>query len=268
MKLKLSLIKLILFAICLPNMGFSQNLQIGAGFKGTTRNVHMAFESNNGDSILYYQGYSVIFSYEYDLPRYGFNLLTVDQLTIDTTRTPVKRSNSYRPVILPNGSLSSTKVDYYKSGYDRGHMVPAGDFVWNKELKDETFFYTNMNPQKAVLNRGTWVNLENRIRNKVLRYAENAYVVTGAIFNPKCEKRIGPDSLCVPVAYFKIVYFESKKSMFAFLFDHTVEQYVGDITDFQVPVDAIELITGEDFFDLLDDELEAKMESVIIKFYD
>jgi len=268
MKSKQSLIKLILFIVCIPNIGLAQILQISEGSKDTSRNVHMAFESNKGDSILYYQGYAVIYSYTYNLPRYVFHLLTVDQLTIDSTRIKVKRSNSYRPATLPNGTLSATKADYYKSGYDRGHMVPAGDFVWNKELKDETFCYTNINPQKAVLNRGIWENLENKIRGKVLKYSENAYIVTGAIFNSKCEERIGPDSLCVPVAYFKILYFESKKSMFAFLFDHTVDQYMGEITDFQVTVDEIEQITGENFFDLLDDDFEAKLESVIVKFDD
>jgi endonuclease G len=268
MKSRQFLIKLILVAVCIPFIGVSQILQIGDGSKDTIRHVHLTFESNKGDSILYYQGYSVVYSYTYNLPRYVFHLLTVDQLTIDSTRIKVNRSNSYRPVTLPNGSLSATQRDYYKSGYDRGHMVPAGDFVWNKELKDETFFYTNINPQKAVLNRGIWMNLENKIRGKVLEYYENAYIVTGAIFNSKCEERIGPDSLCVPDAYFKILYFESKKSMFAFLFDHTVNQYMGEITDFQVTVDEIEQITGENFFDLLDDDLEAKLESVIVKFND
>lgn len=262
------LIKLIIFIVCISNIGLAQTLHISEGPKDTSRNVHLAFESNRGDSILYYQGYAVIYSYTYNLPRYVFHSLTVDQLTLDSTRIKVKRSNSFRPATLPNGTLSAKNSDYYKSGYDRGHMVPAGDFVWNKELKDETFYYTNINPQKAVLNRGIWMNLENNIRRKVLEYSENAYVVTGAIFNSKCEERVGPDSLCVPDAYFKILYFESKKSMFAFLFDHTVNQYLGEITDFQVTVDEIEKITGEDFFDLLDDDLEAILESVILKFND
>ncbi len=246
--------------------GLAQTLKIGDGNKDTASRKHLAFESNKGDSILYFKGYSVIFSYTYYLPRYVFNLLTVDQLVFNENRPPVKRSNSFYPYTLPNGNLSATNADYSKSGYDRGHMVPAGDFVWNKELKDETFYYVNINPQIPTLNRGIWANLENRIRDKVLKSSENAYVVTGVVFNPEYREQIGPNGMCVPVAFFKIVYFEKQKQMYAFMFDNTIERYVGDITDFQVTVDFIEHITGEDFFDLIDDEIEAKTESVIVKF--
>jgi endonuclease G, mitochondrial len=261
-------ISIIFCSFCLINSVFSQNLKIAEGQKDTLRRIHLAFESNKGDSILYYKGYSVIFSYTYDLPRYTFNLLTVDQLTTNSTRLQAKRSSSFFPTSLPNGTLSATDADYSKSGYDRGHMVPAGDFVWNKELKDETFFYTNVNPQIPVLNRGIWANLENRIRDKVLKYSENAYVVTGVVFNSSYTERIGINGLHVPVAFFKIVYFDKRKTMFSFMFDNTVDQYVGDITDYQVTVDFIEQITGEDFFDLLEDDVESKLESVILNFDD
>lgn len=268
MKLKQFFLRITICLFCTVNIGLCQTLQIGDGLKEIPNRKHLAFESNKSNSLLYYQGYSVIFSYSHNLPLYIFEFLTVDQLTIDSTRFAVKRSSSFFSTTLPNGTLSATNADYLKSGYDRGHMVPAGDYVWNKELKDETFFYTNINPQTPSLNRGIWANLENRIRDNVVKHSENAYVVTGAIFNTACIDKIGPDSLCVPVSYFKIVYFEKRKTMFAFLFDNTVDRYEGDITDFQVTADFIEQITGEDFFDLLDDEMEAKMESIVVKFND
>ena len=269
MKLKQFSLSLILFVVCYTNNCFSQGLKNSDGLTHTLNSrQHLAFESNKGDSIIYYQGYSVIFSYKYNLPRYVFNLLSVDQITSSSTHPPVKRSSTFFPANLPNGKLSATSADYLKSGYHRGHMVPAADFIWNKELKDETSLFTNINPQKAALNLGLWANLESRIRHKVIKYSKNAYVVTGVIFNPKCEKKIGPNNLCVPTSFFKIIYFESKKIMYAFLFDNTVDIYEGDITDFQVTVDYIEKITGEDFFDLLSDDKEEEMESIIVKFND
>lgn len=268
MKLKQFLVSLAICILSFSFCAFSQTLRLGDGLKEIPNRKHLAFESNIGDSILYHVGYSVIFSYKYKLPRYVFNLLTVDQLTLNSERTTAKRRSSFIPESLPNGTLSATNADYLKSGYDRGHMVPAGDYVWDKELKDETFFYTNINPQTPALNRGIWANLENRIRANVMNHSENAYVVTGAIFNPACLDKIGPDSLCVPVAYFKIAYFEKRKIMYAFMFDNTIDRYDGDVTDFQVTVDFIEQITGEDFFDLLDDDFEAKLESVLIKMND
>ena len=38
-------------------------------------------------------------------------------------------------------------LDYVKSGYDRGHMVPAGDAKSSQEAMDETFLLTNVAPQ-------------------------------------------------------------------------------------------------------------------------
>ncbi|KAG8956716.1 nuclease [Tulasnella sp. 424] len=37
--------------------------------------------------------------------------------------------------------------DYFRSGYDRGHMVPAADAKSSQEAMNETFFLTNIAPQ-------------------------------------------------------------------------------------------------------------------------
>lgn len=266
MKLRQLLLSLFFLVFGLLNLGYSQNLTIGNGNDRYLNRKHLAFESNKGDSLIYLKGYSVIFSYKYNLPRYVFNLLSVDQIKLNANRSPVKRSSSFYTFKLPNGSQSATNIDFAKSGYDRGHMVPAGDFVWDKELKDETFYYVNINPQIPTFNRGIWAKLENNIRNKVLEYNEDAYVITGVIFNTNYKERIGPNNLCVPVSFFKILYFKGKGQMFAFMFDNTIEKYEGEINEFQVSVDIIEDITKEDFFDLLNDEIEAKIESIIVPF--
>ncbi|MDZ4196107.1 MAG: DNA/RNA non-specific endonuclease [Candidatus Izemoplasmatales bacterium] len=268
MKLRLFFLSIVLFFSFTNNICFSQNIIIGEGPKDASQRKHLKYESNKGDSILYYKGYSVIFSYTYNLPLYTFNLLTIDNLLTDIDRPPVKRSSTYFTTRLPNGTLSATNVDFKYSGYDRGHMVPAGDFVWNKELKDETFFYTNINPQSPNLNRGLWANLENQIRTQVLRYSVDVYVVTGVLFNPAHKVQIGPNQLCIPVSFFKIVFFDECNVMYAFLFDNTIDTFYGDISDFQVSVDFLEQITGEDFFDLLDDHIEQEMESAIVRFND
>lgn len=267
MKLRLSLFSL-LFTALLSTGLWAQMPKNVKRSNDTTLNRHMLFESNLGDSIVHMNGYSVIFNYRYRLPNYVFNQLTVDQLVSDESRPPVKRSNSFYPYQLPNGSSSATNSDYSKTGYDRGHMVPAGDFVWNRELKDETFYHININPQKPGLNRGIWANLEARIRDRVMRDREDAHVVTGVIFSPECREKIGTRGMCVPVSFFKLVYFPKSNRMYAFLFDNTVDSFQGDIRDFQISVDLIEQITGEDFFDLLDVGLQAKLESVILRFDD
>lgn len=266
MRLRRYVHSVLFFTFLFFQSGFAQTLRIGEGNKDTVSRKHLTYEINKEDSILCFKGYPVIFRYTHNLPRYVLNLLTVDQLFSNESRPPVKRSSSFYPYTLPNGTLSATNAHYSKSGYERGYLVPAGDFVWNKELKDEKFYYVNINPQIPTLNKGIWANLENRIRDEVLKLSEDDYVVTGVVFNSEHIEQIGPNGTYVPVAFFKILYFEKQKQMFAFMFDSTAECYVGDMKDFYVTVDLIEQSTGDYFFDLLDDEIEAKMEAINAKF--
>ena len=56
--------------------------------------------------------------------------------------------------------------------------------------------------------------------------------------------------------------------MYAFLFDNGISEYFGLLNDYQTSVDNIEKITGEDFYDNLDDLIENKIESVVFPFSD
>ncbi|KAH9079243.1 hypothetical protein EDB83DRAFT_2624038 [Lactarius deliciosus] len=55
--------------------------------------------------------------------------------------------------------------DYFRSGYDRGHMVPAADAKRSQEAMDETFLLSNIAPQVGSgFNRHYWAYLENWCR--------------------------------------------------------------------------------------------------------
>ena len=55
--------------------------------------------------------------------------------------------------------------DYFRSGYDRGHQVPAADAKWNQSAMDETFYLTNMCPQVGEgFNRDYWAHFEDFCR--------------------------------------------------------------------------------------------------------
>ena len=48
---------------------------------------------------------------------------------------------------------SAVLADYKRSGYDRGHLVPAGDMKLSKKSMSETFYLSNIAPQYASFNR-------------------------------------------------------------------------------------------------------------------
>ena len=57
-----------------------------------------------------------------------------------------QRKDNFRldPVIKTGSAILA---DYKGSGYDRGHLPPAGDMAWSKEAMSESFFLTNMSSQ-------------------------------------------------------------------------------------------------------------------------
>ena len=127
----------------------------------------------------------------------------------------LNRSNRFKADPELQGSKAYPN-DYRGSGYDRGHQAPAGNQTVDPELKDQTFYMSNMAPQRPSLNRGIWKLLEDRTREWVLRYG-HAYEWTGPIrcdptppsppATPTTCRRhtIGENAVAVPLYFYKIV---------------------------------------------------------------
>ena len=47
---------------------------------------------------------------------------------------------------IPN-KFRAKLTDYFRSGYDRGHMAPAADIKNSQDALSETFYLTNIAPQ-------------------------------------------------------------------------------------------------------------------------
>lgn len=145
----------------------------------------------------------------------------------------IERTNNFHADDrLPN---SPTPADYDKTGYDRGHLVPAADSATDAEMSD-TFLMTNMTPQLPSVNRLSWKNLESSVR----KMTNVSYVLTGALYNGT-NKTIGKHVIPVPTGYYKIVYLK----------DGTVKAYEADNTVkapvIEVPVSKIETLSGISF---------------------
>jgi len=151
--------------------------------------------------------------------------------------------------------------NYYPYGYEKGHLVPAADMRFDTLAFDETFYTSNVSPMDHYFNSGIWNNLEKQVRYWVKRYGP-LYIVAGGILEPGLE-RIGREHVAVPDEFYKIIldYNEPKHPrMIGFIIPHK-DLVDSDLRDFVVPVDSIEKRTGIDFFPILPDNIENKLEA-------
>ena len=93
-------------------------------------------------------------------------------------------------------------AQYANTGYDKGHVVPAGDASSITEMY-ETFLMTNMTPQKPTLNREAWRMLEEHTRTLLSQSKSDMYVVNIAVYNTGSGIRM--NGIPVPSGYWKIV---------------------------------------------------------------
>jgi len=202
------------------------------------------------DSLLQNTYYQICYSKNHKQAQW-----TGHWLTVESVNGPASRTNNFRPDTRVSDPVMQN--DYSKTGFDRGHLVPAGDMKLNKQAMSETFFMTNMSPQRPRFNQGIWAQLENGVRDMV-RKMGRAYVVTAPILKANLPRiRSG---VSIPERYYKIAYFPDAGIMRAYLIENDNQNGVS-YTHFQVSVDQIETETGLDFFSQLPDSIEDTLES-------
>ena len=183
------------------------------------------------------------------------------ELTKEETRGNEERTNEFQPDPDVIGAKVLT-YDYSHSGYDRGHMAPAGDMKWNKKAMEESFYMSNICPQDHNLNTEDWNDLEMKCREWARRYGK-VYIVCGPIYNGKRNEYIGEHRVKVPDAFFKVILInkENKQRSLGFLFEN--ESGERPLEEYLTPVDSIEKLTGMDFFSALPDNIENKLEAEV-----
>jgi endonuclease G, mitochondrial len=154
----------------------------------------------------------------------------------------------------------SYPIDYKGSGYDRGHQAPAGNQTRDQALKDQTFYMSNMAPQRPSLNRGIWRVLEDKTRAWVIQYG-HAYEWTGPILcdqppraallaQRNCHPQtIGTNSVAVPLYFYKIILVQDhlKWKAIAFVMPNTNIKRPYQFEVYIKSIDWIEQQTGIEF---------------------
>src|SRR5664279_5324976 len=195
--------------------------------------------------------YTLSFSKKDEQAEWVAYLLTRSMLTGQS-----ERGNNFIPdPSVPNGSAQLS--DYSKSGYDRGHLCPAGDMTFNAEAMSETFYLSNMSPQVPAFNRGIWKSLETLVREWA-EEDDSIFIVTGGILS-ESKGSIGIDRVTVPSRFYKVIYdLTDEKKMIAFILPN--EKGMKPLQDYVVIVDSTQKVTGIDFFPCLPDTLRNRLE--------
>jgi endonuclease G len=173
----------------------------------------------------------------------------------------IKNNDFKRPFFIEDPKVTTGSADwrnYKKSGYDKGHLCPAGDMEFAVDAYKDTFFTSNIAPQRNDFNAGIWNRLEQKVRYWAVKY-DGIYVVTAGVLEPSL-KTIGKENVAVPEFFYKILLDTSRGEfkMIAFLIPN--ERSNKPLYDFVVSVDRIEKMTGIDFFPGLEDKIETQLE--------
>ena len=167
-----------------------------------------------------------------------------------------KRKNNFREDPLVK-TQSATLKDYVKSGYDRGHLCPAGDMCFSESAMSESFFMSNMSPQFPSFNRGKWKSLEEKARKWCLKY-DTAIIYCGGVLTG-ISKTIGPNKVSVPKYYYKVIYCPTINNAVGFIMPN--EKCEKPLSSYMVSLDSVESLTNIDFFDEYNPEFQKGFES-------
>lgn len=200
-----------------------------------------------------YKGMDLSFNPQHHIPNW-----VAWELTADETDGHVTRTNKFSAD--PDIPESAETWDYNYSGYDRGHMAPAGDMRWDREAMEQTFLMTNICPQVKSLNAGSWKNLEEKCRQWA--EADSAiYIVCGPVIDGKPIEYIGDTRVYVPRRFFKVIISPYVKPARGIGFIMPNGKVKGGMQACAVTIDSVESLTGHDFFASLPDGIEADVES-------
>ena len=177
------------------------------------------------------------------------------ELLAHETTGPASRKDDFRwDARVENSAYAQS---YRGSGFDRGHLKPAGDSKSSSQEMSQSFKMTNIIPQTPSLNRGIWRSLEENVRSWAFDFG-SVHITTGPSFE---TTSIISGKLRAPAACWKAVLRTSPDtSAIAFWFPNDAE-VSGKLTNYVLTVDELERRISTDLFPGLPDAIESIVES-------
>lgn len=210
------------------------------------------------EQVIRHEGYTLSYNSDYRIS----NWVAYELTSKEATSQRAERSNKF--VVDPDvKGATAYNEDYTRTGYDRGHMAPAGDMKWSLKAMRESFYLSNICPQKPGLNRGIWKDLEEQVR---LWAKENGrvWIAAGPVISSDM-RRLGKNRVGIPKAFYKVVCMEVNGKMkgIGFLFENRDYENGQSPKTVAVTIDSVENVTQIDFFPALPDAVEGEMEANI-----
>lgn len=208
------------------------------------------------------------FNCQYKMAAWTFHVLTPDVSFGNVTRT-----NDFRPdnsIACPiaveqdyfiKEEKSDGSIIYDGFGFDRGHLAPSADFRWSKQALSESYYYSNMTPQRKGFNRESWAEVETLLRRIVDNNPQNYLIITGPILTDTMkviEKSI--NKLSIPDYHYKIIADLSSDSPKGMAFLMPNRKCELPASEYVVTIDSIQQLTGLDFFPTLSEKLQKAVE--------
>lgn len=199
--------------------------------------------SSTTGEVVKHSFFSLSYNEEYEQAEWVAYKLDKKHLTYDDRK---------RPYFIEDPFVSSKSADWrnYKgSGYDRGHLLPAGDRRFSKQAYDETFYTSNISPQNREFNAGIWNDLEQQTRRWAKKYG-TLYVFTGGVLGRGLDE-IGDEAVAVPDMFYKIIARKQGNKIISISFLIPNKPQSAQLSNFIVSVEEIEKETQINFFNKL-----------------
>ena len=206
------------------------------------------------DTLVRYNAFDVHFNSKRSIANCALYELTSSEL-IGTA----ERGNEF--TADPGVKGCPSPEDYAGSGFDRGHLVPAGDLKWSETAMRQSFLLTNVGPMHKALNEGGWAKLEEKVREWTAR--DSALLVfTGPVVSDS-DTTLASGRVKVPSAYYKVIMAPCVRPIRVIAFIYPNGHSGGRLQQYAVSVDEVERRTGLDFFPTLPAEEQQRLESPV-----
>ena len=265
-----NLLKALLVVVALPTLGMvhDDNSKIAPQSMGMEHLIDLFMvggRPHNGDAsrqvtVLVNHGYVVGYSEDRRNPLWS--AYRASEVKGDADPIRFERARFF---YADNRTASAVGGQTYGDDFDRGHMTPNSAIAsqYGPLAQLETFFMTNICPQKDDLNQGPWRRLELHVV-AAAQEKDHVFVISGPIFGDDPEiVALGPErDIQIPDAFYMILVDASFEFQFVPTIDLVAYRFPqdtaadADISDrllFGVSVNQIEEATGLDFFPLFDE---------------